>query len=387
MPFPSELDAHTGRRPRSLPIILAVAALAVVVPVAGVAAAVINTGRYVIDAEAVQSEDAYVAASSATVEGRIEGDLVIATGSLDISGTVTGDVLVAARGRVVVSGTIEGSLRGIARSVDVTGTVSDDVAVVALDLTSHGAVRRDVIGFAATARVDGSVGRDVLGRFFGLVVGGEVGRDVDVTVRDVTLESGAALGGDLVYQADRDAAVGEGAVVGGQVVQLPTGPPFAVRVVLDLALIIGFLGYLVGGVGLLWLLRRSATLAVAVVAERPGLTLGVGAGAAFGGPILIVVLVATLVGIPLALLGVLVVLVLLLFGTVPVVAAVGVRLLGGRGGTYGGFLAAAVVWRIAALLIPLLGAVLFVLALVWGSGGWVVGAWRARTQPVAPVAQ
>jgi hypothetical protein len=99
---------------------------------------------------------------------------------------------------------------------------------------------------------------------------------------------------------------------------------------------------------------------------------------AIGGPIVIAVLVATLVGIPLALVGLLVLLVLLLFGTVPVVTAVGMRLLRGRGGTYGGFLAAAVLWRIAALLIPLLGAALFVLALVWGSGGWVVGAWRAR---------
>jgi cytoskeletal protein CcmA (bactofilin family) len=356
----------------------------VVVPVVGAAAAVINTGRYVLDAEAVQSEDAYVAADSATIEGRIEGDLVIATGSLDISGTVTGDVLVAARGRVDVSGTIQGSLRGIARSVDVTGTVGDDVAVAALDLTIDGIVQRDLIGFGATAKVAGSVGRDLLGRFFNLVVRGDVGRDVDVTVRDVTLESGAALGGDLVYQADRDAAVESGAVVSGQVIQIPTAAPFAVRVVLDLALILGFLGYLVGGVGLLWLVRGAAALAVAVVAARPALTLGVGLGVAIGGPIAIAVLVATLVGIPLALVGVLLLLALLLFGTVPVVAAVGVRLLRGRGGVYGGFLAAAVVWRIAALFVPLLGAVLFLLALVWGTGGWVVGAWRARTA-AAPV--
>lgn len=382
MPFPSEPDEHTGRRFRRLPTILTIVAAAVVVPVAGVAAAVINTGRYVLDAEAVQTEDVYVAASSATVEGRIEGDLVIATGSLDISGTVTGDVLVAARGRVDVSGTIEGSLRGIARSVDVTGTVGDDLAVGAVDLTLGGTVQRDVIGLGAAARVEGSVGRDVLGRFFRLVVGGDVGRDVDVTVRDVTLEPGAALGGDLVYQADRTAAIDEGALVDGQVIQLPTGSPFAVRVVLDLALILGFLGYLVGGVGLLWLLRGSATSAVEVVAQRPGLALGVGAGVAIGGPIVIAVLVATLVGIPLALVGVLLLLLMMLFGTVPVVTAVGQRLLGGRGGSYGGFLAAALVWRVAAFLVPLLGAVLFVIALVWGSGGWVVGAWRARTEMI-----
>jgi hypothetical protein len=358
--------------------VLAAVVLAVLVPVGVAAAAVINTSRYLLDADAVQTEDAYVAASSAVVEGRIEGDLVITTGSLEISGTVTGDVLVAARGRVLVSGAIEGSLRGVARSVSVTGAVGDDVAVAAVDLAVEGVVGRDVIGFGATATVDGEIGRDVRGRFLRLVVGADVARDVDVTVRELALGPGAIVGGDLVYQAERRADVDDAATVNGQVIQLPTGAPFAVRVVIDLAEILGFLGYIVGGLALLWLLRRTATLAVAVVAQRPALTLGVGAGAAIGGPILVAGLVATLVGIPLAVLGVLLLVVLLLFGTVPLVTAVGVRLVGGRGGVYGGFLAGAVLWRVAALLLPLLGAAFFLLALVWGTGGWALGAWRAR---------
>lgn len=377
MPCPSEPDAPPVGRRRLLIVVAAVVA-AIVVPVVGVGAVAINTGRYVIDRDTVQPEDAYVAAGSGIVEGRIEGDLVIATGSLEISGTVTGDVLVAARGRVVVSGAVEGSLRGVARSVTLTGSVGDDVAVAAIAMDLGGVVGRDVIGLGASADVDGEVGRDLLGRFLRLEVGAAVERDVDVTVRNVAVTSGAVVGGDLVYQADRPAAVDDAATVNGQVIQLPSRAPFAVRVVLDLALVLGFFGYLVGGLALLWLLRRSAAEAVAVVATRPGLSLAVGAGAAIGGPFLIAILVATLVGVPLAVVGLLLLIALILFGTVPLVTAVGMRIMAGRGGTYGGFLVAAVLWRLAALLLPLIGAVLFVVALVWGAGGWVIGAWRAR---------
>jgi cytoskeletal protein CcmA (bactofilin family) len=378
MPSPSEAPSKRSRHLRRLRITVALVVLAVAVPVVGVAAAVINTGRYVVDADAVQLEDAYVAANSATVEGRIEGDLVIATGSLEISGVVAGDVLVAARGSVIVSGTVEGSVRGVARSVTVSGSVGDDVAVAAVMVDVDGVVTRDFIGLGARGQVDGRVGRDILGRFLRLEVGAEVGRDVDVTVRDLVITSPGVVGGDVVYQADSDAQVDAGATIAGQIIQVPAGAPFPVRFVLDLAAILGFFGYLVGGVVLLWLLRRTSADAVAAVAQRPGLTLGVGAGVAVGGPVVIAALVATLVGIPLALAGLLLIVSLLLFGSVPLVTAVGARALSDRGGAYGGFLLGAVVWRIVAIVVPLLGAVLFVLALVWGSGGWVVGAWRAR---------
>jgi len=362
----------------------ALTALGVALPVVGAAAAVINTGLYVVDADTVVVEDVYVAASSATVEGRIEGDLVIAAGSLRISGTVTGDVLVAVRGPVEVSGTVEGSLRGVARSVAVTGVVGADVAVAALGLDLSGEVARDVVAFGVTGDVGGTVGRDVLGRYLRLAVGAVVGNDVDVTVRSLRIAAGAKVGGDVVYQADRSVATDAGAAIEGQVIQIPAGAPFPVRVLLDLALLLGFLGYLTGGLILLWLLRRSAGNAVAVVAERPWRAVGVGVAVGIGGPIIAVLLVATIVGIPLAIVGVLALATLLLFGTVPLVTAVGLRLLSGRGGPPAGFLLGAVLWRVVALVLPLLGAVLFVVALVWGSGGWAMGAWRARTLAAPP---
>ncbi len=342
-------------------------------------ASVINTGRFFVQEGEVQTEDIYVAATSAVVDGVIDGDLVVATGSLTISGTVTGDVLVAARGTVSITGTVEGSVRGGAREVVVDGgVIGDDLAIAAGSVDVDGDIGRDVLGLAASAAIDGAVGRDVLGRYFSLDVGAAVDRDVEVTVNRISIDEAAVVGGDVVYQAEREVAVATGADVAGQLIQIPTTMPFFATVVLRVALILGFLGYLVGGVVVLWLFRRTGGDAVSIAAASPWQALGVGAVAIVGVPLLLIVLAVTLVGIPLAVALLFVMMLGLLFGTVPLVAAVGVRLLGGRGGVLAGFLAAAVAWRLVAYFVPLLGSAFFIAALVWGVGAWLISAWRHR---------
>ena len=385
MPSRSEPQPQSNRR--RILLVAVVAAAILVVPVVRAAADIINTSRFLVTEDSVQAEDAYVAANSGVVEGLIEGDLVIAAGSLSVTGTVTGDVFVAARGNVTVDGVVEGSLRGVARSVSVTGLVGDDIAVAAVRIDVSGSVGRDLIGLGGTASATGDIGRDIKGRYLDLTVGGSVGRDVDVTVRDLELASEASIAGDVVYQADRDANVAPTAVVAGQTIKLPTDAPFYVGLVLDVAGVLGFLGYLVAGIVLLWLLRRTSAHAVAAAADRPGLSIGLGLAAAVVLPVVTVVLVATLVGIPLALVVLLTAIAGVLFASVPAVAAVGYRVLGGRGGIYGGFLAAAIAWRLLAAFVPVAGAVLFVVAEMWGAGSWIIGAWRARQGPLDGAAQ
>lgn len=365
---------------------LVIVVAAAVVATAGVALAdVINTGRFVIAEDAVQDEDAYVAATTGRVDGRIEGDLVIATESLQISGVVTGDVLVAARGTVEVDGTIEGSLRGIARRVVLRGEVGDDVGIVTANLDLAGRVGRDVIGLGGWASIEGAVGRDVRGRFVSASVVGNVGRDVEVTIDTIEIESGAVVGGDVVYQAVDAAEIATGAAIGGQLIQLPTDAPFFAGLVLTVASVVGFLGYVLGGIALLWALRASAARAIAAVTLQPLRTLGVGAAAIVVGPLVVVLTAATLVGLPLALVMLGIVLIGAFFGSVPLVAAVGMRLLGGRGGSFGGFILVAVVGRLLAALWSPLGAAIYLVALVWGVGGWLTGAWRTRSMTVASI--
>ncbi len=62
----------------------------------------------------------------------------------------------------------------------------------------------------------------------------------------------------------------------------------------------------------------------------------------------------------------------LVFGPIPAVAAGGDLLLRRKGGIFGGFLVGAVLWRLGIWLIPVVGVLLYLASLIWGVGGWIL---------------
>jgi cytoskeletal protein CcmA (bactofilin family) len=386
-PFRSDPELSSRARLVRRLAISALALTAVFAVVAPALASVVTTDRFIVRAEDSFDEDVYVAAQSARVEGTINGDLVIATGGLVITGTVTGDVYALASGRVSVEadGRIGGSLRGVARDVVVIGTVEDDVAVAALTTSIDGGpgleVGRDVVVFGGSLSHSGDVGRDIRGRMVNASVNGTVGRDLDVTLERLVIEGSAEIGGDVLYRSGRSAAISPDAMIAGQVVQLPAQSNFIFGVILTIANLVGFLGFLVLGIFVLWLFRTTSSTAVGAVITHPFRTLLIGLIAVVVAPLLVLLLAVSLVGLPLAATVLLGILVLLVAGPVPALTAFGDRVLRGRAGLFGGFLLGAALWRLGIWLIPIVGGVVYLIGLVWGTGGWVYGGWMVRFAP------
>jgi cytoskeletal protein CcmA (bactofilin family) len=347
-----------------------------------IVAEVVTTDLYIVGREEVVGEDVYVATQSASVEGTIEGDLTIVGGDLTISGTVTGSVnaLSAATVTVTESGRVDGSLRSVGRQVVIAGIVAGDVATTAITTTVGGgaSVQRDLIVFGGRLSVRGEVGRDIRGRVFDVTVDGSAGNDIDMTVSRLSIGADAVIGGDVLYRSSGEAAIADGATIIGQVVALPSSPNFIYGIILTLANIVSLLAFLVIGFVAIWLFRATSQRAVVVAIRRPVRVLLTGVVATVAAPILVVLFAVTLVGLPVALaLAVLIVLGLVV-GPVPIVAAAGDRILRSRGGLFGAFLLGAVVWRLGIWFIPWVGGFIFMLGLVWGVGAWIVGAWDQR---------
>lgn len=345
-------------------------------------ASLVTTDQYIVTETDVVGEDVYVTSVNSTIEGRVDGDLTIFTGDLTITGEVTGSVTVFSSGGVVVAetGIIGGSLKGVGPSARVDGTVAGDLFFVSpsVVISETGTVGRDAMLFAGTARVEGSVGRDVRGRMLRMVVDGTVADDVDVSTRRLEFGPHSTVGGDVLYRSAARALGVDDAEIGGTLTRLPAQSNFVYGVILALANIIGFFGFVVAGIVVLWLGGRASAKAIESVWARPVATFGVGLVALVALPTLVIVLAMTLVGIPLAILLVLVAIALVVVGPIPAVTAFGQRMLGGRGGLFAGFVCGATVWRLAIWLIPVVGGLLWVLALVWGIGGWVRGVRRSR---------
>jgi cytoskeletal protein CcmA (bactofilin family) len=342
---------------------------------------VFDSSIFLLVEDDVQDEDAYVLTDNGIVAGVIEGDLVTAAGRLTISGTVTGDVLVASAGSVTISGTVLGAVRGAARTVEVeeSGVIGDDLAVAALTTRIRGSVGRDAIVFGGTLDLTGDVGRDLHGRFVRGDLDGGIGRNADISTRSLEVGAGAVVGGSLLYRSNRSADVDPSAAVTGNLTQISPRPSFFVDVWWTLATILGFLSFVFTGILLLWLLRDTSSRAVEAIVSRPWRTLLFGLAALVLVPLVIVSLVVSFVGVPVAILLGVLYLLGFFFGPIPAVVALGSRLPGGRGSVFGAFVVGAIVWRLGIFLLSFVAGALYVAALVWGVGGWAATVWDGRS--------
>jgi cytoskeletal protein CcmA (bactofilin family) len=284
-----------------------------------------------------------------------------------LDGSRRDDRRVSLSGRVVVAEgeTLDGPVISFDGPVTVDGVVDDDVFVGRGNLVVNGRITGNVLV------LDGDV-----------IVTGQVSGDV-VSGQRVIVESGASVGGDV--ESRRVPQIAQGTVE-GEVKRLDLESIFR-------GVVIGFLVYLwiavtisVALLGLLFvLLFPRAADATVEAGRRFWPSLGWGALVGIVGPIIGVLLFATIVGIPLG--GG----ILAAFSVLAPLGYVAASLLLGRtmvkgtstGARVGAFFAGFGILR-AAAIIPGIGFIVWFVASLYGLGALILAAWRAGHAPARP---
>ena len=241
------------------------------------------------------------------------------------------------------------------------GETADDVVVIDGPVSVAGRVRGDLVVVSGTLRISGTVDGDVV-----------------AFAERAILAPGARIGGDLIY-GDKRPRVSGGATVEGDVDRVnvdeiadPAG--FIGAAALWIAVSVSAL---VLGLLLLWLAPRALDAAFAAASTSLGPTIGWGLLLFFGLPILAVIALVTLVGIPLGVALLLALLPLYAIGYTTSAWLLGRRLLGPPRGPVLAFLAGLAVLRVLAI-IPIVGGIVWFAATVVGLGALLVATWRAR---------
>jgi hypothetical protein len=239
----------------------------------------------------------------------------------------------------------------------------DDVVIVDGDVMIDGIVNGDLVSVSAPVIISGS---------------GTVHGDVIALADRVTVTTGGTVDGDIVY-GDKKPQVQEETSVGG-VRRLDaneiTGPLgfFFSYIAFWLAVSISSLAL---GLVLLWLAPRAAERALQAARTQFGPAIAWGFGFLIGLPILGVLAIVTLVGIPLGV-GLLLALVpLYAIGYVTGAWLLGRTLVKPPRGRALSFLAGWGILRLVAL-VPALGALAGVAAALFGLGALAAAAWSAR---------
>lgn len=255
----------------------------------------------------------------------VDDDLLLTGDVAEIEGTVNGDVFAFAR-TVTVKGTINGNLVAAGSHVEIRGTVTGSAYLAGEDLRVSGKVERSLVtaggGLVVTPsgtigrtwlaagdmiRHEGTVGRALWAGAGTLSVKGRVGQELKAGVRQFSVQEGAVIEGPINYWSSRTGTFAPG-IRTGEITFHETRDEWRGATNLGSATgwhVFQFLGFLVVGLLVLALmpgLRRSFP---ATVTEKPWQVPLAGFLALLAIPVALIVLLLTVVGIPLSLLGML----------------------------------------------------------------------------------
>lgn len=232
--------------------------------------------------------DVFATGGQVRVESRIDGDLFVAGGQVVIAGEVTGDVL------------------GAAGTLELRGRVNDDVTVAAGNVTLDRAatVLGNVVVGAGNVDLFGSVGNDVWLAAGSSTLGGQFAQDVKVYGNSAQILPSASISGSLATKLDVTPSVAPTASIAGErtmevVEKTPAqntakGPNW-------FWIVTSFVtALLLGGLFLL-LAPRAAESLTQPILRSPVSALGWGFVYLILLPIVAVVILFTIIGIPIAL--------------------------------------------------------------------------------------
>lgn len=254
-------------------------------------------------------EDIYLAGGTVSQLGRVSGDVFAAGGQILSQGDISGD-LIATGGSIMVVGTTTDDVRVAGGNVTIHGAVLGDVIVFGGAVAVSGEVRGDVVAFGGTVRVSGPVRGELRAGGGTVTIDAPVGGPVRIDAERVELTSRARLSEGIAYSAVQELSKESGAAIMGAVTFEPRrdvreAAANGLIAFLSLWFVLKFVMLLIGSLLISYFFNGYAINLVERCRAKPLQEFALGLAAMIVIPVVSVVLMAILIGLPLGLLGML----------------------------------------------------------------------------------
>lgn len=252
-------------------------------------------------------EDVYAAGGTVTAGSQIVGDLYVGGGTVLVTGPVSADI-VAGGGTVTITSAVGDDVRVGGGTIVVQGTVNGDVIAGGGQINLAGrSVGGDVLAGGGMVRIDSPVGGDVKAGGGEVVINAPIAGNVHIEAEKVTLGPRAVISGNFTYKSPNEAVLEQGAVVRGETTYTPaphrSNAGAALAAFITIALVVKLLMLLSGALVFGLMFKRYSTHVVRDAFERPLPDLGRGLLVLIAAPIISIILMVTVIGIPLGVLG------------------------------------------------------------------------------------
>lgn len=178
-----------------------------------------------VSVDEVVNGNFFGAGNVVTIDGTVNGDVFAAGNAISINGVINGDVF-AAGSNIDISGAVNGNIRAAGSNINIRGFVERNVLVAGSNLSfSDGAIIGRHLTFAgANIIINAPVGGEIDGAGNKVVIDNEVGGNVNLEMGEdsvLILNSKTKVNGNLRYKSSAEADLKDGAVVAGEVNFVP----------------------------------------------------------------------------------------------------------------------------------------------------------------------
>lgn len=258
----------------------------------------------------------YAAGSNVTVDGKVTGDVICAGGSVIINGGVEGDVICLGQS-VNIRGPVGGSVRTAGNTIDIDSAIARNLNAFGANVVveKNANIGREALIAGGFSQVSGKIGQSLLGAGGNFIISGEVGNDAQLYLgqgsdlkSNLVLTDSAKIGGNLNYTDKEKADIAQGAQIGGETIQNApkvektkqnAGKAFATF--WKWSLLYSMLSSFVVGLILILLMKEKLNLLLDLATEKIWPSIGWGILIMIVVPVLAGIVLFTIIGIPLAL--------------------------------------------------------------------------------------
>lgn len=267
----------------------------------------------------------YMAGGAVISSGSVDKDLLVAGGTTLVSGPVAGDLFVVG-GNITILNQISGDLRIGGGNIVINGNILGDAVMGGGQIILSGkTIGGDAAIAGGTVRLDSEVKGNVKMAGGEIYLNAPVGGDVDIKADKLTLGPNADIRGNLKYEATKPAVIEEGGRVRGETTFSELKGRGGFNKEMSAGLIFGFLSLVFISKFLMMLtaalvfglvFRRYSKELVETAMANPLKELGRGIITFIVLPVLSVILLVTVIGIPFGVLGLLSFAMLFIFGAI-----------------------------------------------------------------------
>lgn len=275
-------------------------------------------------------ESVFLTGSTIVVNGTVQGDLVCAGKSVTISGTIHGDVLCAAQD-LEITGIVDGNIRVVGQNITIAGDVDRSLMVAGqrIVIAKTATVSGEVLSAGQAIKLDGKVAKNFMAAGEQVTVNGVALRSLQVYTKQLYIGDTASISGQVKYVSEKTAIVDSHATVANPLIQETPKPEmkknmapktrhFSIFPIVFSAICTFVLGWI-----FLQLFTKPVASVVETLVRVPVASALAGAIVLFGGPIVFVLLLLTIIGIPLAFVWLLVWILVLMCSSALVAIALG----------------------------------------------------------------